>query len=274
MMNLWRAEWLKTYRRPANWGILGITLVVLVALYAILTGMALYDGPNSATHAEMTRMLAFPSGMGAAMQVLSALGSLLSIVFVANIIGSEYTRDTWKMILPRRGNRLAFLTTKLLMGLFCMALLIVIMLVLGQVLAWIGLAVLGGDFTGSGSLAEQLKAAFAALMDMAFYGVITLVAAVATRSTIGGIVVGFVSTQILGVASLLSKTAAKILPVAHLQNISAQWIMKQPEMTAQIEGMFGRPISPVVSLAVVLGYIAVLAAAGIWLFKTRDMAGQ
>jgi ABC-type transport system involved in multi-copper enzyme maturation permease subunit len=274
MMNLWRAEWLKTYRRPANWGILGITLVVLVALYAILTGMALYDGPGSATHTEMSQMLGFPSGMGAAMQVLSAIGSLLSIVFVANIIGSEYTRDTWKMILPRRGNRLVFLGTKLLMGLFCMALLIVTTLVLGQLLGWIGVAVIGGSFTGSGSLTDQLKAAFSALMDMAFYGVITLLAAVATRSTIGGIVVGFVSTQILGVASLLSKTAAKILPVAHLQNISAQWVFKQPEMAAQIEGMFGGPISPAVSLAVVLGYIAAFIAISIWLFKTRDMAGQ
>ncbi|HYF62376.1 MAG TPA: ABC transporter permease [Herpetosiphonaceae bacterium] len=274
MLNLWRAEWLKTYRRPANWGILGITVVVLVALYAILTGMALYDGPGSATHAEMIQMLGFPSGMGAAMQVLSGIGSLLSIVFVANIIGSEYTRDTWKMILPRRGNRLAFLSTKLLMGLFCMALLIVTTLVLGQLLAWIGVAILGGSFTGPGTLADQLKAAFSALMDMAFYGVITLVAAVATRSTIGGIVVGFVSTQVLNVASMLSETAAKILPVAHLRNISAHWVFKQPEMDMQLNQMFGGLISPVVSLAVVLGYIAVLAAAGIWMFKSRDMAGQ
>lgn len=274
MMNLWRAEWLKTYRRPANLGILAIVLVVLVALYSILTGMALYEGPNSATHTEMSQQLGFPSGMGAAMQVLSVLGSLLSIVFVANIIGSEYTRDTWKMILPRRGNRLAFLSVKLLMGLFCMALLIVTTLVLGQLLAWIGVAILGGSFTGSGSLSDQLKAAFSALMDMAFYGVITLVAAVATRSTIGGIVVGFVSTQILGVASLLSQTAAKILPVAHLQNISAQWVFKQPELDMQLNQMFGGPMSPVVSLAVVLGYIAALAVAGTWMFKTRDMAGQ
>ena len=274
MLNLWRAEWLKTYRRPANWGILGISLLVLALVYAIVIGMAISDGKASQTYAEVSRQLAFPNGMAIAMQVLSALGSLLSIVFVANIIGSEYTRDTWKMILPRRGNRLLFLSTKLLMGLFCMALLIVVMLLLGQVLAWIGVTILGSEFGGSGSLADQLKAAFSTLMDMAFYGVITVVAAVATRSTIGGIVVGFVSTQILGVASLLSKTAAKILPVAHLQNISAQWVMKQPDMTAQVEGMFGGPISPMVSLAVVLGYIVALVAAGIWLFKTRDMAGQ
>lgn len=274
MMNLWRAEWLKTYRRPANWGILGISLLVLIIVYAIIIGMALYEGQNSLTYAEVRRQLAFPSGMGAAMQVLSALGSLLSIVFVANIIGSEYTRDTWKMILPRRGNRLVFLSTKLLMGLFCMALLIVTMLVLGQVLAWVGVALLGGEFGGAGSLAEQLKGVVSTLMDMVFYGVLTLVAAVATRSTIGGIVVGFVSSQILGVAAFLSTVAAKILPVAHLQNISAQWVFKQPEMNMQINQMFGGPISPMVSLAVVLGYIAVFIAVSIWMFKSRDMAGQ
>jgi ABC-type transport system involved in multi-copper enzyme maturation permease subunit len=274
MINIWRAEWLKTYRRPANWGILGISLVVLVALYAILIGMAIYDGPGSATHAAMSRLLAYPSGMSAAMQALSAIGSLLSIIFVANIIGSEYTRDTWKMILPRQGSRLSFLTIKLLMGLFCMLLLIVAMLVVGQLLAWVGVALLGGDFTGSGSLLDQIKAAFSTLMTMVFYGVLTLVAAVATRSTIGGIVAGFVASQVLGLASFLSTTAARILPVAHLQNISAQWVMKQPEMSAQVGQMFGGSISPAVSLAVVLGYIGAFAAAGVWLFRTRDMAGQ
>jgi ABC-2 type transport system permease protein len=274
MLNLWRAEWLKTYRRPANWGILGISLLVLALVYVIVIGMAISDGEASATYAEVSRQLAFPNGMAIALQVLSALGALLSIVFVANIIGSEYTRDTWKMILPRRGNRLLFLSTKLLMGLFCMALLIVVMLLFGQVLAWIGVTILGGDFGGSGSLAEQLKGVASTLMDMVFYGVLTLIAAVATRSTIGGIVVGFVAMQILGVASFLSKTAAKILPYAHLQNISAEWVTKRTEMKAQILQMFGGPISPVVSLVVVLGYIAVFIALAVWMFKTRDMAGQ
>jgi ABC-type transport system involved in multi-copper enzyme maturation permease subunit len=274
MMNLWRAEWLKTYRRPANWGILGISLLVLALVYAIMIGMALSEGSASPTYSIAREQLAFPNGMGIAMQILSALGSLLSIVFVANIIGSEYSRDTWKMILPRRGNRLLFLSTKLLMGLFCMALLIVIMLLLGQVLAWVGVALLGGNFGGSGSLAEQLKAASSALIDMVFYGVLTLVAAVATRSTIGGIVVGFVAMQILAVASFLSNAAAKILPYAHLQNISAEWVTKRPEMKAQVLQMFGGPISPAISLAIVLSYIAVFLGISVWMFKTRDMAGQ
>jgi ABC-type transport system involved in multi-copper enzyme maturation permease subunit len=239
-----------------------------------VVGMAISDGKASSTYAEVSQQLAYPNGMAIAMQILNVLGSLLSIVFVANIIGSEYTRDTWKMILPRRGNRLLFLSTKLLMGLFCMVLLIVVMLLLGQVLAWIGLAVLGGDFGGSGSLAAQLKAAASTLIDMVFYGVLTLVAAVATRSTIGGIVVGFVTMQVLGVASFLSKMAAKILPYAHLQNISAEWVTKRTEMKAQVLQFFGGPISPTVSLAVVLGYTAVFIAVAVWMFKTRDMAGQ
>ncbi len=274
MMNLWRAEWLKTYRRPANWGILGISLLVLVIVYTIVVGVALSEGSGSPTYTEVIQQLAFPNGMGIAMQIVSALGSLLSIVFVANIIGSEYTRDTWKMILPRRGNRLVFLATKLLMGLFCMALLIVVMLVLGQALAWIGVAVLGGDFSRSGSLVDQLKGVVSTLMDMVFYGVLTLVAAVVTRSTIGGIVIGFVASQVLGLASFLSTLAAKILPVTHLQNISSQWVTKRPEVVQIVEQQFGRQIDPLVSLAVVLGYIAVFIAVAVWMFKTRDMAGQ
>jgi ABC-type transport system involved in multi-copper enzyme maturation permease subunit len=100
------------------------------------------------------------------------------------------------------------------------------------------------------------------------------VAAVATRSTIGGIVIGFVSMQVLGLASFLSTLAAKILPYAHLQNISAEWVTKRPEMKAQVLQMFGGSVSPNVSLAVVLGYIAVFVAIAVWMFKTRDMAGQ
>lgn len=275
-MNLWRAEWLKTRRRPANIGTLLVSLVIVVAVIVIFAIVALAEGKGSQQYTETLNSLAFPSGLQFPVQVLGFIGSLMGIVFMSNAIGSEYSRDTWKMILPRQGSRLSFLLTKLLMGLFCMVLMIVLTMVLGQLVAWVAVLMMGGDLVQSGGItfADQIKGVSYTLMLMVFYGVLALLASVVTRSTIGGIVAGFVAAQILGVVAFISKAAALVLPVSHLQNLNARWLLKEPQLLEQVNNQFGRAIAPAVSLAVVLGYIAVFIAVSLWLFKKRDMAGQ
>lgn len=276
MMNLWRAEWLKTRKRPANIGILAVAAVIVVAGILIWCIVALVEGKESTTYASALAALPFPSGLIFPVQILSVIGSLLAIVFVANSVGSEYSRDTWKMILPRQGSRLSFLWTKLLMAVVCMVALIIVTIVMGQIAAWLGLLLLGGDLVRSGGtmLAEQLQAVTYTLMQMILYGVMTLLAAVVTRSTIGGIVAGFVLAQVLGIIAFLSKVAALLLPTSHLQNLYASWVIKEPAMIEQTTAMFGRTIAPALSLAVVLGYIAVFLGLSLWLFQKRDMAGN
>src|SRR5262245_62573494 len=131
MWNLFLAEWMKTRKRPANRVLVFLVLGILLIVFATTTIVAWHEaGENPSTSAQ--QMMSFPQGFRLPLLVLSALGSLIGIVFMANSVGSEYSRDTWKALLPRRGNRRDFILGKLAASLCFMLGLIVITLLLGQ----------------------------------------------------------------------------------------------------------------------------------------------
>ncbi|MBP8252829.1 MAG: ABC transporter permease, partial [Herpetosiphon sp.] len=239
-----------------------------------------YQGRGTADANSVLEFMQYPGGMNAGLLVLSSIGGLMGIVFMANIIGSEYSRDTWKMILPRRGSRLSFLWTKLAMTFFAIIFLMVVSLIVAQLFGFIAAFVLGADLTASGGTTFKniWFSGVYTFMQIGFSAMLTLFVTVVTRSTIGGIVGGFVASQIFGVATLLSKIAALILPNMHLQNIFGTWVITDPEaqagIQAQVLASMGREVSPMISLLVVSAYIIVFIASAAWLFKKRDMAGQ
>lgn len=269
---LWRAEWLKTRKRPVNIGMLALMLGLLTAIFVISTGLALYD---PATHLEeASGMLPWPFSLDMALDMSSELGVLLAIIFVANSVGSEYTRDTWKIILPRYGSRIAFIFTKMLALLVSLLLLTVLLAVWAVVLGALCTLILGLDLTTASKLTfgELAWEQGASGIEIAFYSMLTMLATILMRSTIGGAVVGFIAPQVLNLFSFLSTTLALVLPVAHLENIGAN-SSGNDELVGMIAGMMGREVSAEVSLAVVLGYIALFIAVSLWVFKKRDMAG-
>ena len=80
--NLWRAEWLKTRKRPVNIGMLVLMLVLLTAIFVITTGLALYD---PATHLPEARsMLAWPNSLDMALDMAFDLGALLAVIATVN----------------------------------------------------------------------------------------------------------------------------------------------------------------------------------------------
>lgn len=116
-LNLWRAEWLKARKRFLNRAMLGVMLVIVLVAFVAVTGIG-YFYPGSDL-SETTVILPFPESLGMALELLGHLGLLLVVVFVANSVGGEYARDTWKVILPRYGSRTAFLMTKWVVGRAC-----------------------------------------------------------------------------------------------------------------------------------------------------------
>ncbi|HEY1013719.1 MAG TPA: ABC transporter permease [Herpetosiphonaceae bacterium] len=274
--NLWRAEWLKTRKRPANIGMIIVMLAVLAMAVLAFTGLALWNGDPDMNHLENARsVLPFPGGALLAANVLAGFSALLAIVFVANTVGSEYSRDTWKMIIPRQGNRLSFLLTKYLLGVVVIVAATFALMAITQVLAWLGALVLGIDLVSAdigGMLSTQGSEISAMLADMLFFSTFALLVTVASRSTVSGIVIGFIGMVLMKAIPGLSRYLALTLPTVHIDNVLGHWA-NMPTRVMGAEAAFHRVISPWSSLAVVLGYMALFIGVSCLLFKRRDMAG-
>lgn len=276
--NLWWAEWLKTRKRPVNRGMLGIMIMLLVVGFVIVTGMVLWDRDTYLSTA--TSIMPFPDSLSVGAELLANLGSLLVVVFVANSVGSEYGRDTWKVILPRHGSRRAFLVTKWLVGVAALLLLAVATLSAAMLLGWLGTLILGisADPPSAAETTMLLRGLGITMLEFVFLGTLTFFGAVITRSTIGAVIISLlvpvVLTVLQEVGPQLITGLPLVLPTAHIQNLRAHWAFDDPQLLTLMTTTFNGSVSPAVSLLIVLGYIALLFVAGMVIFQRRDLAGE
>ena len=292
-LNLWRAEWLKTRERLLNRAMLGIMLAIVVVAFVAAIGIGSFYPQRDRDFDELaevlyphsdlgrlTRILPFPISLGVAVELLSNLGRLFFVLFVANSVGSEYGRDTWKMILPRYGSRPAFLMTKWVAGLVSLLLLVAGTIATAVALGWLGTLVLGisADPSSPITTAQHLRDLGVIVLELTFIGTLTLFGAVITRSTLGAAIAGILVPTILGLVGhllrLLVTGAPIISPTVHLDNLEARWVEFNTEEAAQFTFLFNRDVPPFASALVVLGYIALLLSGSLYLFDRRDMAGE
>lgn len=272
-LNLWRAEWLKARKRPAN-----RIMLLFINLLAVLfvSGLVIYC-KASGKLGDASSILPFPKSLDIAINTVAGFSKLLTIVFVANAIGSEYSQDTWKMILPRYGSRSAFLVTKVFSGLVGMVVLFLSSTILWVSLSWLGAQIVGVESTispASELVTTSLKTCVLTMFEMIFYGSLTFLATIATRSVIGGVIGGLVGLTVLQIAGALPlKTLIKMLPTTHLVNVSGHWLQSRPEL-AMMQALFGDQFNPQLSLAIVLAYILFLLGISLLIFQRRDIAGQ
>ncbi|XSG73165.1 ABC transporter permease subunit [Herpetosiphon llansteffanensis] len=279
MWNLFRAEWTKTYKRPANIGLILVTLGIILLGFVGMVGISLYEGMDSQFADQIRELTLFPTSLQVPLIVLSQLGSILAIVFMSNSIGAEYTNDTWKVLLPRRARRSDFIIIKVVICLLFMTLLIATSLILGALLGVLANLIVGGDLSNMEqfSASELFKSLVPIFMQLIVFSSITLLVTMASRSTIMGIVFGIVGNTIFSVAASLSKLAAKILPNLHITNLEANWLYdgeQKTEVIKRIDMAFGTQVSLTTSLMVVGAYIFGSIIIGLLLFQRRDMAGQ
>lgn len=280
MWTLVRADWIKTWKRPANCVLASIELAIVLVGFLATTIVALADGAGSASEASAQEQMRFPHGFRLPLATLNVLGSIIGIVFMANSIGSEYSGDTWKILLPRRGRRGDFIIAKLASCLFFMAGLIVTALVLGQALGLVGTAVLGGKLMSADGFSppELLRSVAPIVLEIAVYAALTLLVTIVTRSTVIGIVLGVVATLTFALASELFSFAACVLPTMHLRNLQAHCSpgegTARSELLAQVTSSFGMEVSVGTSALVIVGYIVGCIAIALVVFHRRDVAGQ
>ena len=273
--NLWYAEWLKTVRRPFYQILLLIMLSIVVAFFLVISVGAMLDPPRFRPLAM--QIVPFPQCLTTIAEVAVIVGQLLAAVFVAQSIGSEYSQDTWKMILPRHGARLAFLVLKIGIAGLGMLIVLLSMHVIGLLLSTLASALLGlhGTQTAdSRSAPELLRSVAVTLLPMLLYGSVALCATIGTRSTIGGALISFFGLQTLALLSPFFGPAARLLPYPHLPNVIEHWVFRDAATLRQIDHDFGMPVAPWLSVVVVLGYCALAVLSAGIIFWKRDMHGE
>ncbi|MBL8150811.1 MAG: ABC transporter permease [Blastocatellia bacterium] len=278
-MNLLHAELLKARKQQINIFLVLIITFVAVFFHGWLV-IAAKVNPSYIKDAEV--FLPYYNSLNLSVKVISFFSSIIAIVFVANSVGGEYSQDTWKMILPRYGSRIKFITTKLIVGLLAM-----ILLYLLGVTSWLALSAFSYwlldlnpppqvllTLKNGLPVSNSLKTLVLEMFSMSFYGSLTLLATIGARSFPGGILGGSVSSLLMTTATIIpSKYVSLSLPSLHIANLSAQWMQNKKEIEAVAMAFRGN-VSMSVSLVIVLAYITCFIITALLLFQKRDMAGH
>lgn len=275
MFNLWRAEWLKLYKRPVNQVIICLIAAIYLYFFASTIIMAKIYGGSYLKDAEF--YFSFPRNLEFSLFFITRSVIILTIIFIANNLGSEYGQDTWKILLPRCKNRLYFMLVKISAIYVWLFLLVGGSLILSFIFVGLSSLILGTPFktapTQPGSDIMAWKNLVIYLMMASFFGGMTFLSVIISRSVIGGIIGGIVSTLFLADGERVSyKWLARCMPTAHITNIEAHWKPNQ-EMLTILVGAFGYEIPVYVSILVVIGYMVFLFGISTYLFQRRDIAG-
>lgn len=288
MYNLFRAEWRKI---GGNYPVMffliwifpigaiitsALTLLILSALPADIRT----SGELGAItwHETMLSAWSVPSGQ---------LGRLLGLAFTAVVFAGEFQWGTWKNILTR-SNRIRLLIAKFATICAYMLVTFVLMsfiLLAGGALISLSLGRPYGDLNGevlSNFAVDYAFRAFIALVVTLVGAGYAAVAAIFTRSILGGVVVGVVAVIVEGLAPLLllafgnlirqpQLTALyQLLPNYNIDNISAWITTGQPlNMPSLMRYAEGNPLA--LSVIIVALWVISLIGLTFYLFQRQDI---
>ena len=257
MLNFLRAELLKTRVRPLGWMLFGLS-AILLTLFMLLS--------RAIAGETAVEQISWTSGVFLGPRFIGQLfGGLMLIVFGASVAGVEYSYDTWKNLLTRHSSRPALIVAKWLAMLLCVAGAVAalgalsLVAALAQGLVDPGLPASPGVIALLGGLAVQSIA-------LTIYGGVALLGAVAWRSSVAGIIAGFVWLVADSLLAITAQTPAWLR--------GALFIVAESDLYRHLGLVTEAPLRPasasVAALAVYLG--APLLAAAL-IFGRRDIAG-
>ena len=130
MVSLVRADLFKLRKRAMGW-----VMLAIVAAFTVLQMLSFaLISPGSVNYA-------FPGGLLEGLAPVPIVGTFVLIVLGAMLIGSEYGYDTWKNLLIRRSGRAPFILSKWFSLVAATVAGLIVLLVLGQLLGLIPVAV-------------------------------------------------------------------------------------------------------------------------------------
>jgi ABC-type transport system involved in multi-copper enzyme maturation permease subunit len=268
-MALLRAEWLKTRKRPMHWILLGL-LASTGLLFTLFVGTRAWADP--ALRERARAFMPWPHILEFAHRMLQIFGRVATIAVTASIVGGEYGLDTWKMLLPRRPGRAEFLWIKLGMSLLAVVLGVLVVVASFVIPSSLTARLLGIEPAGTVELAQVGGRYAAFFLEASFYVAVTLLAAVVTRSTFGGILLGLGVMFFLDLVGDAHPSLALALPSVHMDNLQAQ-LSGDTQLLDQVQMLFEDELSLRTSAAVWLVYVTTFLAAAFTVFRRRDMAG-
>ncbi|MEO8971024.1 MAG: ABC transporter permease [Ktedonobacteraceae bacterium] len=253
MLSLLRADFFKARKGGMLWWLWGF-MVLFVAGEMLLSTLVLH----------LNVAYPFPSSLLTVGPIMQSVGLLLLIGFSGELVGTEYTNDTWKNILTRHPGRMNFIFSKWITLILSLAVALVIMLFFAMVLGFIlqtTLHLSGQDTTLS--LGNVLLLVLAQTVMATVLGTLTLLGAVVGHSHVAGIIIGIVwlfFDQALG------------------QLVTGNWkllsfIQASQSLQAHLMGN-DTPYSVVPDLLVLAAYLILPVLLAAYIFRQRDILGK
>jgi ABC-type transport system involved in multi-copper enzyme maturation permease subunit len=287
MYSLFRAEWRKI---GGNYPVMGflvwifpIASAILLILSILLTAgipSEFRGGQMGAVDWRETTLQAWAVASG-------QIGRFALLAFASVVFAGEYQWGTWKNILTRAPRaRVAFAKYATICAymLAAFALMSVVLFIGGAVLAAIigsGYGALNAD-TLSQFVGLYVFRAAVALASTLFIASLAGLAAIFTRSILGGVVVGalFIITEGLAPIALALigryigqprlPLLAMLLPSYTIDNV-ASWVESGRGSISPFLSQYGEPLGLPLSLALSVGWIALLVGLTIRLFQRQDI---
>jgi ABC-type transport system involved in multi-copper enzyme maturation permease subunit len=295
MRNLFIAEWQKIVgHRWAVGTLIFIFPVVSFVFIVLATVAALIDREHASAQYGFVTNSQWTDNMLSAWDTPSHFfGRMLILAFTAILFAGEYQWGTWRNIIPRSSRIPLVLTKYVALGVFVVLAFGAMSLIMGigmAVPASVVGATYGPELTGDtlrefvGDYALKAGLAFISTLIVVSYAAL---AAMFTRSIVGGVVAGIAASFLEGVIGLVALLLANVLnapdlvqafrltPVYCVLNFSA-WVNSNASEVATMY-VRGNPVEvggdPLVfSIAVLAVWLFGLMAVTIALFQRQDIA--
>ena len=263
-----RAEIVKMRTRPIP--VYSALAVVGLAIFAplVIVGLAVINPVEYAS--VCAYWLSFPNSLFGYGQVLGVGGGLITCLVAADTIGSEYSSDTWKLILPRMRGRWTIVLTKLGLTVSLSTFFVMGGAVLYCFAGYLCLSFRGEVATYAVGTAPQLTKLACQVVELEFYSILAFCVALVSRSTVVGLVAGLFVPLLL--PTFTFGRISYVMPDVHFMNILDHLVA--PSQLIYVDVLFGARVHPVISAVVLVGLASIAVAAAGWLFSWRDIVGR
>ncbi|MCG8348635.1 MAG: ABC transporter permease [Chloroflexales bacterium] len=255
MLSLIQADLLKTGKRPMGWMLLALSVLLVSATLLTIRFLIPEELPPEALNPYNALV------MGPQF-VQQSIGGLLIIVFGASLAGNEYGYDTWKNLLIRRPRRTPFIVSKWLTLVFSIGLGLIVLAAVSLAMSFgVGLLTDGGAGMSWGA---ALLTLLMQLVSLTVVGALALMGTVIGRSTVAGIIVGFVWFIFDGVMAQLPWVSASVKGLL--------FSVSEANLLTYISGQEAA-YPPAQSVLVIAVYLVAPLIAAALVFRQRDIAG-
>lgn len=278
-MRILAAELSKIKRFRMTWILLAVMAAIEVVMIAGM-GYWAQASPDAAKmppeeREKIATATSFPASMPSTLGFVATLGPLFAVILAARLTGDEYSWGTAKQLVSMGFDRRKYVAAKLAAVILAALFLLSGAVVAGAVISLAVTLVLGRPValnivTGS-FLGEIVRGAGIAWFSLGFYSVLTLLLAIATRSTTSSTAIGILLFLLEGnlVSFFASKfpLAAKIAPYTMGRNITliASLIEKGAEAQAPL------PHEALRGFVVLAAWLVVFVACSVRIFGHQEL---